>query len=72
MLEHLLFKGLAKGKSNPEHVRPPARAGEDAREPMDMSGVLTHGSSPLVTHRPKFLRNSSGQVQRDHWVMEPS
>ena len=52
------IQGTCKGQIKPRACATPARAGEDAREPVGMSGVLTHGSSPLVTHRPKFLRNS--------------
>ena len=55
---HLLFKGLVKGKSNPDHMRPRGLTGAGASELMDMSGMWiaqwVRPTKPLVTHRVKF------------------
>ena len=49
MLEHLLFKGLAKGKSNPEHCDPvQGRCGRERNDGYEWSAHPRVG--PLVTH----------------------
>ena len=70
--EHLLFKRLVKGKSNPDHMRPRGRTGAGASELMDMSGMWSahlrvRPTKPLVTHRVKSRHDWQGQVQGDPW-----
>ena len=59
----LLFKGLVKGKSNPDHMRPRGRTGAGASELMDMSGMWSahlriRPTKPLVVTRWNYVRGS--------------